>query len=132
MIKRLHQDTPTPCSHPSLPMDNLFIEDKEEEDEDGVIIINDVDELCFEEGDPANDLKMGDTNVSQLFRQYQNESLKIAKTGGLLVSMALKATPRKFSFLNTSLISVDIVLGHGCSVVILISSTKQKTKITLI
>ncbi|CAG8708062.1 11880_t:CDS:2, partial [Acaulospora colombiana] len=54
--------------------------DVDEEDEDGVIIIDDVDELCFEEGDPTNDLKIGDTNVSQLFRQYQNESLKIAKT----------------------------------------------------
>ncbi|CAG8645169.1 1421_t:CDS:2, partial [Paraglomus occultum] len=88
MRKRLHRDretTPSPCSHLSLPMDNPFIEDNEEEDEDSVIIINDVDELCFEEGDPANDFKIGDTNVSQLFRQYQNESLKIAKTGGLLV-----------------------------------------------
>jgi len=56
MIKRLHKD-------------------KEKEYGDDVFIINDVDELCFEEGDPANDLKMGDTNVSQLFRQYQNESL---------------------------------------------------------
>jgi hypothetical protein len=69
-------------------MDNSYSEKENEdeyEDEDDVIIINDVDELCFEEGDPTNDLKIGDTNVSQLFRQYQNESLKMAKTSGLLV-----------------------------------------------
>jgi len=69
-------------------MDNSFSEkenDDEDEDEDGVIIINDVDELCFKDGDPENDLKIGDTNVSQLFRKYQNESVKIAKTEGLFV-----------------------------------------------
>ncbi|PKC07898.1 hypothetical protein RhiirA5_500357 [Rhizophagus irregularis] len=84
MIKRLHRDretTPSPCSPKLHLMDNPFIEDKE----DDVIIIDDVDELCFEEGDPANDLKVGDTNVAQLFRKYQNESLKIANNGGLLV-----------------------------------------------
>uniref|UniRef100_A0A1D1Y2D4 DNA ligase n=1 Tax=Anthurium amnicola TaxID=1678845 RepID=A0A1D1Y2D4_9ARAE len=90
-IKRQHRDAitmPSPCSpelHP-LPVNDSFLENKdEEEDEDGVIIIDDVDELRFEEGDPTNDLKIGDTNITQLFRQYQNESLKIAKTGGLLV-----------------------------------------------
>jgi hypothetical protein len=69
-------------------MDNSFSEkenEDESEDEDGVIIINDVDELCFKDGDPENDLKIGDTNVSQLFRKYQNESVKIAKTEGLFV-----------------------------------------------
>ncbi|CAG8688795.1 9691_t:CDS:2, partial [Funneliformis caledonium] len=71
--------------HP-LPMDNSFSEkenEDEDENEDGVIIINDIDELCFKDGDPENDLKIGDNNVSQLFRKYQNESAKIAKTEGL-------------------------------------------------
>jgi hypothetical protein len=69
-------------------MDNSFSEkenENEDEDEDGVIIINDVDELCFKDGDPENDLKIGDTNVSQLFRKYQNESVRIAKAEGLFV-----------------------------------------------
>ncbi|CAG8574688.1 14905_t:CDS:2, partial [Acaulospora morrowiae] len=90
MIKKQHQDrysTPSPCSPTlhSLPIDNPFVVE-EDEDEDGPIIIDDFsDELSFENGDPENDLKIGEANVSQLFRQYQKESLKIAKTGGLLV-----------------------------------------------
>ncbi|GET01173.1 C2H2-type zinc finger transcription factor [Rhizophagus clarus] len=60
-------------------------DENEDEDEDGVIIINDVEELCFRDGNPANDLRIGDTNVSQLFRKYQNESVQIAKTEGLFV-----------------------------------------------
>ncbi|CAI2179326.1 16317_t:CDS:2, partial [Funneliformis geosporum] len=88
--KQCGYTTPSPGSptlHP-LPMDNSFSEkenEDESEDEDGVIIINDVDELCFKDGDPENDLKIGDTNVSQLFREYQNESVMIAKTEGLFV-----------------------------------------------
>ena len=87
-------------------MDNSFSEkenEDESEDEDDVIIINDVDELCFKDGDPENDLKIGDTNVSQLFRKYQNESVKIAKTEGLFVERNIvtvfdfSARPR-FSF----------------------------------
>lgn len=69
-------------------MDNSFSEEEnedEDEDDDGVIIINDVDELCFKDGDPENDLKIGYNNVSQLFRKYQNESAKIAKTEGLFI-----------------------------------------------
>ncbi|CAG8712738.1 7684_t:CDS:2, partial [Acaulospora colombiana] len=87
MIKKQHQDgysAPSPCSpilH-SLPIDNPFVV---EEDEDGIIIIDDVDELCFNDGDPENDLKIGEINISQLFRKYQNESVKIAKTDGLFV-----------------------------------------------
>ncbi|CAB5389647.1 unnamed protein product [Rhizophagus irregularis] len=89
--KQCGYTTPSPGSptlHPLLPMDNSFSEkenEDESEDEDGFIIINDVDELCFKDGDPENDLKIGDTNVSQLFRKYQNESVKIAKTKGLFV-----------------------------------------------
>ncbi|CAG8472701.1 11501_t:CDS:2 [Acaulospora morrowiae] len=73
----------------SLPLDNPLIEDKDKEeveDKDKEGIDNPFIEYEDEdEWDPANDLKIGDTNVSQLFRQYQNESLKITKTGGLLV-----------------------------------------------
>ncbi|CAG8699967.1 15628_t:CDS:2, partial [Racocetra fulgida] len=86
MIKK-HQDgysTPSPCSPKlhSLPIDNPFVV---EEDEYGTIIVDDVDELCFNDGDPANDLKIGEINISQLFRKFQNESVKIAKTDGLFV-----------------------------------------------
>ncbi|CAG8640659.1 6591_t:CDS:2 [Ambispora gerdemannii] len=87
IIKKQHQDgysTPSPCSPTlhSLPIDNPFVV---EEDEDGIIIIDDVDELCFNDEDPENDLKIGEINISQLFRKYQNESAKIAKTDGLFV-----------------------------------------------
>ncbi|CAG8476700.1 17897_t:CDS:2 [Cetraspora pellucida] len=87
MIKKQHQDgysTPSPCSPKlhSLPIDNPFVV---KEDEYGTIIIDDVDELCFNDGDPENDLKIGEINISQLFRKYQNESVKVAKTDGLFV-----------------------------------------------
>jgi hypothetical protein len=55
--KQCGYTSPSPGSqtlHP-LPMDNSFSEkenEDESEDEDGVIIINDVDELCFKDGDP--------------------------------------------------------------------------------
>lgn len=91
MIKRLYRDrliTPSPCSpnlHP-LPTDNPFIADiDEEEDEDDVIAIDDVDDLCFENGNLENDYKIGDINVSQLFRHYQNASINIAKKEGLFI-----------------------------------------------
>ncbi|CAG8586468.1 12037_t:CDS:2 [Funneliformis caledonium] len=94
--------TPSPGS-PTLhllPMDNSEDEDK---DEDGVIIINDVNELCFKDGNPENDLKIGDTNVSQLFRKYQNESVKIAKTEGLFVESNIhKILPLSSIFLLAS------------------------------
>ena len=69
-----------------MPTDNPFIEDiDEEDDEDNVIAIDDVDDLCFEDEDLENDHKIGDINVSQLFRQYQNASIKIAKNEGLFI-----------------------------------------------
>ncbi|CAG8656323.1 16678_t:CDS:2, partial [Acaulospora morrowiae] len=88
--------TPSPQSGPpehSIPIEsmeepymrlgnNIFEEDYYNND---IVIIDDMDELCFEDGDPADDYKLGETNVSQLFRRYQNESIKIAKTGGLFV-----------------------------------------------
>ncbi|CAG8542653.1 13872_t:CDS:2 [Acaulospora morrowiae] len=58
----------------------------EEDDFDtGILKIDDVDDLCFKSGDPTDDYKIGETNVSQLFRNYQNESVRIAKDGGLFV-----------------------------------------------
>ncbi|RIB05678.1 hypothetical protein C2G38_2117809 [Gigaspora rosea] len=86
MIKK-HQDgysTPSQCSPKlhSLPIDNPFVVEK---DEYGTIIVDDVDELCFNDGDSANDFKIGEINISQLFRKFQNESVKIAKTDGLYV-----------------------------------------------
>lgn len=33
----------------------------------------------------VNEFKIGDTNVSQLFQRYQNESARMAKTQGLLI-----------------------------------------------
>ncbi|CAG8509052.1 511_t:CDS:2, partial [Funneliformis caledonium] len=72
------------CSSTLYPLlDNLFSEkesENEDENKDGVIIINDVDKLCFKDRDPKNAFKIEDTNISQLFQKYQNESVKIAKT----------------------------------------------------
>ncbi|CAB4469016.1 unnamed protein product [Rhizophagus irregularis] len=91
--KRQEQDeytSPTPSSPKvhSLPMDNPSTSNPfiEEEGEDYPIIINDIpDELSFKDEDSIDDLKIREINVSRLFRQYQNESIKIAKTGGLFV-----------------------------------------------
>ncbi|KAG9305649.1 hypothetical protein G9A89_022571 [Geosiphon pyriformis] len=58
----------------------LFFDDEIIKIDDDIIIIDDVNELCFEGEDSADDFKIGETNVSQLFRHYQNESIKIAKT----------------------------------------------------
>ncbi|CAG8445501.1 15019_t:CDS:10 [Funneliformis caledonium] len=72
----------------SLPMDNPSMGNPfiEEGVQDYPIIINDIpDELSFEDEDSIDDLKIREINVSRLFRQYQNQSIKIAKTGGLFV-----------------------------------------------
>ncbi|CAG8827189.1 6682_t:CDS:2, partial [Cetraspora pellucida] len=73
--------TPLP-KHPMLVdrINNPFIEE-----DDILLIIDDVDSLCFIEGNPADDYKIGETNISHLFRKYQNNSLNIAKTDGLYV-----------------------------------------------
>jgi hypothetical protein len=66
---------------PVLLVDNSGFFEGEDE-----IIIDDIpDELSFEYKDPAHDFKTGGTNVSRLFRQYQNQSLDLAKTKGLFV-----------------------------------------------
>src|ERR1043165_6493669 len=86
--------TPSPCS-PALnnspvepPMlvnsiNNPFLEKYEVDDD--VLIIHDVDDLCFMDGDPADDHKIEETNVSHLFRKYQNNSINITKTEGLFI-----------------------------------------------
>ncbi|CAG8678507.1 6423_t:CDS:2 [Cetraspora pellucida] len=61
--------------------ENPFIEEEEND-----IIIDDVPcEFSFKNGDPANDLHMGETYVSLLFRNYQKQSLNIARDKGLFV-----------------------------------------------
>ncbi|CAG8470647.1 16023_t:CDS:2, partial [Cetraspora pellucida] len=62
---------------------NPFIEDTEE-DEDN-LVVDDIGDLLFERNECPYDYKIRNTNVSQLFRQYQNESIKISKNGGLTV-----------------------------------------------
>ncbi|CAG8585652.1 5726_t:CDS:2 [Acaulospora morrowiae] len=91
MLKRINnQDghtTPSPRSPKlgNLPKESL-IDNPFLEEEDDIIAINDVpDELYFVDGNLADDFKIGEDNVSQLFRQYQNESIRIAKTECLLV-----------------------------------------------
>ncbi|RIA84851.1 hypothetical protein C1645_742008 [Glomus cerebriforme] len=74
----------SPVELPKLT-DNPFLEEEEDE-EDDIIAINDIPcELSFEYEESDNDFFLGKTNVSQLFRKYQNESIRIAKNGGLLV-----------------------------------------------
>ncbi|CAG8549961.1 2203_t:CDS:2 [Paraglomus occultum] len=48
-------------------------------------IVDDVGDLYFDSKEQPHDYKIGNINVSQLFRQWQNESVKISKNGGLLV-----------------------------------------------
>ncbi|CAG8565835.1 4591_t:CDS:2 [Ambispora gerdemannii] len=50
------------------------------------IIIDDIPcGFSFKNGDPVDDLHVGETNVSLLFRNYQNQSLNIARDKGLFV-----------------------------------------------
>ncbi|CAG8787248.1 10432_t:CDS:2, partial [Racocetra persica] len=49
------------------------------------VIIDDVEDLYFQDGDPTNDYKIKEINVSQMFRKYQNESVRMSKNGGLFV-----------------------------------------------
>jgi len=86
--KQYHQldgySTPSPGSPIIYPLEeeNTFIEEEAE----GDIIIDDVPcEFSFKNGDPVDDLHVGETNVSLLFRNYQNQSLNIARDKGLFV-----------------------------------------------
>ncbi|CAI2195340.1 9834_t:CDS:2, partial [Funneliformis geosporum] len=64
-------------------INNPFLE-KDEVDDD-ILIIDDIDDLCFMDGNPADGYKIEETNVSHLFRKYQNNSINIAKTEGLFI-----------------------------------------------
>ena len=85
--------TPSPhspalnCSLVEPPMlvdriNNPFIGKDEVDD---ILVIDDVDDLCFMDGDPADDYKIEEINVSHLFRKYQNNSINISKAEGLFV-----------------------------------------------
>ncbi|CAG8570445.1 6282_t:CDS:2, partial [Acaulospora morrowiae] len=65
------------------PIDNLFIGQIEKDDDS--LIVDDVGDIYFERNEHTYDYKIRNINVSQLFRQYQNESVKISKNGGLTV-----------------------------------------------
>ncbi|CAB5374968.1 unnamed protein product [Rhizophagus irregularis] len=54
------------------------------------------------DGDPENDLKIGDNNVSQLFRKYQNESAKIA----ILIKILFRNTKFKCGNLNNKCLKI--------------------------
>ncbi|CAI2171371.1 9613_t:CDS:2 [Funneliformis geosporum] len=65
---------------------NTFIEDIDEKDDNNdVIAIDDVGDLCFEDRYLKNEYKIEDINMSQLFRQYQNTLIKIAKNESLFI-----------------------------------------------
>ncbi|RIB03391.1 hypothetical protein C2G38_2225182 [Gigaspora rosea] len=50
-----------------------------EDEVDDIFIIDDVDDLCFIDGNSVDDYKIEETNVSHLFLKYQNNSINIAK-----------------------------------------------------
>nr|CAG8498476.1 4147_t:CDS:10 [Entrophospora candida] len=65
--------------------DNLFLEEERVSEADDVIAIDDIPyELSFEHEDLVNEFFLGKTNVSQLFRIYQSESIRIAKDGAMI------------------------------------------------
>ncbi|CAJ0868952.1 17394_t:CDS:2 [Entrophospora sp. SA101] len=76
--------------------DNLFLEEEtitkevspttlEVSEADDVIATDDIPcELSFEHEDLVNEFFLGKTNVSQLFRIYQSESIRIAKDGVMI------------------------------------------------
>ena len=70
----------SPIIYP-LEEENPFIEEEEKD----IIIDNVPCEFSFKNGDPVDDLHVGETNVSLLFRNYQNQSLNIARDKGLFV-----------------------------------------------
>ncbi|CAG8678438.1 17723_t:CDS:2, partial [Racocetra fulgida] len=86
MFKRPNNDgytSPSPfnvISEGYSLINNPFIEEDE-----GSLVVDDIGDLCFERNECPHDYKIRNINVSQLFRQYQNESIKISKNGGLNV-----------------------------------------------
>ncbi|CAG8564233.1 6184_t:CDS:1, partial [Scutellospora calospora] len=86
--KQYHQldgyTTPSSGSPMIYPLEeeSLFVDEKEDKD----IIIDDIPcEFSFKNGDPVDDLYVEETNVSLLFRNYQNQSLNIARDKSLFV-----------------------------------------------
>ncbi len=56
------------------------------EESDAILSIDVIPcDLTFKDKDTANDFFIGETNVSLLFRNYQNQSLELARTKGLFV-----------------------------------------------
>ncbi|CAJ0642721.1 13466_t:CDS:2 [Entrophospora sp. SA101] len=82
--KQNHQsDRYTSPLPPSPKLRNLPIELSNEADD--VIATDDIPcELSFEHEDLVNEFFLGKTNVSQLFRIYQSESIRIAKDGVMI------------------------------------------------
>ncbi|CAG8678446.1 3463_t:CDS:2, partial [Acaulospora morrowiae] len=70
---------------PPMLVDRINNPFLDEDEVDDILVIDDVDDLCFMNGNPADDYKIEGTNVSYLFRKYQNNSRNIAKTEGLFV-----------------------------------------------
>lgn len=65
---------------------SMGIDDQFFSEEINIISIDDIPcELSFVNENLVDDFKIKEINVSMLFRQYQNKSVDIAKTGGLLV-----------------------------------------------
>ncbi|CAG8609609.1 11242_t:CDS:2 [Funneliformis caledonium] len=79
----------TPMSHspalnnspvePPMLVDHINNPFLEKDEVDVILIIDDVDDLCFMDGDSADDYKIEETNVSHLFRNYQNNSINMQK-----------------------------------------------------
>jgi len=74
---------------PSLATDSVFNDendDNDDNDEDEEItIIRDVPQLSLDNGNLEDDYFIEEFNISELFRRYQNESIKLANTRGLYV-----------------------------------------------
>ncbi|RHZ82783.1 hypothetical protein Glove_103g48 [Diversispora epigaea] len=89
ILKQYHQSDghTTPSSYsPILKSPILDFVNNPFLEEDSIISIDDVpNELTFEYIDQINEFFLGETNVSLLFNNYQNQSLKLAKTNGLFI-----------------------------------------------
>ncbi|CAB4406852.1 unnamed protein product [Rhizophagus irregularis] len=63
---------------------NPFLEESEKSDI--ILSIDDIPRgLTFEDKNSAGDIYIGEINVSSLFRNYHNQSLKLARKEGLLI-----------------------------------------------
>ncbi|CAG8624649.1 6719_t:CDS:2, partial [Funneliformis caledonium] len=62
-------------------INNLFIGKDEVDD---ILVIDDVDDLCFIGRDLADDYKIEEINVSHLFQKYQNNSINISKAEDMI------------------------------------------------